>query len=140
LQGGIKGGNLNIYLMTELYNKTSEKEKRRSLRNNMPPAEKIVWEKLRNRQIEGCKFRRQYSIDRFVIDFYAPELKLVIEIDGDSHFQDGAQVYDYERQSFLESSGTRFLRFTNQQVYENLAGVITSIAQTVCQLRNLTPP
>ena len=87
--------------MTELYNKTSEKEKRRSLRNNMPPAEKIVWEKLRNRQIEGCKFRRQYSIDRFVIDFYAPELKLAIEIDGDSHFQDGAQVYDYELQSFL---------------------------------------
>ena len=126
--------------MTELYNKTSEKEKRRSLRNNMPPAEKIVWEKLRNRQIEGCKFRRQYSIDRFVIDFYAPELKLAIEIDGDSHFQDGAQVYDYERQSFLESSGTRFLSFTNQQVYENLAGVITSIAQTVCQLRNITPP
>jgi very-short-patch-repair endonuclease len=104
LQGGIKGGNLNIYLMTELYNKTSEKEKRRSLRNNMPPAEKIVWEKLRNRQIEGCKFRRQYSIDRFVIDFYAPELKLAIEIDGDSHFQDGAQVYDYCRQGISPGS------------------------------------
>ncbi len=115
MQGGIKGGNLgyqkqydliDIHVMTELYNKTSEREKRRSLRNNMPPAEKIVWERLRNRQVEGCKFRRQYSIDVFVVDFYATELKLAIEIDGDSHFQDGAQVYDYERQSFLESTGS----------------------------------
>ena len=59
--------------MTELYNKTSEREKRRLLRNNMPPAEQIVWERLRNRQVEGCKFRRQYSIDVFVVDFYATE-------------------------------------------------------------------
>ncbi|MBD2384370.1 endonuclease domain-containing protein [Cylindrospermum sp. FACHB-282] len=125
--------------MTELYNKTSEKEKRQFLRNNMPPAEKIVWEKLRRQQIEGCKFRRQYSIDVFVVDFYSPELKLAIEIDGDSHFQNGAQAYDYERQSFLESKGTRFLRFTNQQVYQELEGVITIIAQTVCQLRKITP-
>ena len=124
--------------MTELYNKTSEKEKRRSLRNNIPPAEKIVWEKLRNRQIKGCKFRRQYSIDVFVVDFYAPELKLAIEIDGDSHFRDGAQIYDYERQSFLESKGTRFLRFTNQQVYKELEGIIVRIAETICQLRKIT--
>ncbi|MEH2173445.1 endonuclease domain-containing protein [Nostoc sp.] len=126
--------------MTELYNKTSEKEKRRSLRNNMPSAEKIVWEKLKNRQIYGCKFRRQYSIDVFVVDFYCPELKLAIEIDGDSHFQEGVQVYDYERQCFLESKGTCFLRFTNQQVYQELEGAIAIIAQTVCQLRKITPP
>ncbi|MDZ7968553.1 MAG: endonuclease domain-containing protein [Nostoc sp. DedSLP03] len=126
--------------MTELYNKTSEKEKRRSLRNNMPSAEKIVWERLKNRQIDGCKFRRQYSIDVFVVDFYCPELKLAIEIDGDSHFQEGAQVYDYERQCFLESKGTYFLRFTNQQVYQELEGAIAMIAQTVCQLRKITPP
>ncbi|WP_224085559.1 endonuclease domain-containing protein [Nostoc sp. MS1] len=124
--------------MTELYNKTSQKEKRRSLRNNMPPAEKILWDKLRNRQIDGFKFRRQYSIDVFVVDFYCAELKLAIELDGDSHFQAGAQVCDYERQCFLESKGTRFLRFTNQQVYQELEGVIAMIAQTVCQLRQIT--
>jgi very-short-patch-repair endonuclease len=131
---------IDIHAMTELYNKTSEREKRRLLRNNMPPAEQIVWERLRNRQVEGCKFRRQYSIDVFVVDFYATELKLAIEIDGDSHFQDRVQVYDYERQSFLESKGTHFLRFTNLQVYQELDGVITMIAETVCQLRKITPP
>jgi very-short-patch-repair endonuclease len=121
--------------MTELYNKTSEREKRRLLRNNIPLAERIVWEKLRGRQVEGCKFRRQYSIGAFVIDFYAPELRLAIEIDGDSHFRDGAQAYDYERQVFLESKGTQFLRFTNQQVYEDLEVVLKMIAQTVCRMR-----
>ncbi|MEH2281365.1 MAG: DUF559 domain-containing protein [Nostoc sp.] len=54
--------------MTKLYNQTSEKQKWQILKNNMPPCEKIVWAKLRNQQIESCKFRRQYSIDRFVVD------------------------------------------------------------------------
>ncbi len=126
--------------MTELYNQTSQREKRRSLRNDMPPAEKIVWSVLKGRQLEGCKFRRQYSIDIFVVDFYAPELKLAIEIDGNSHFHDGAQAYDAQREAFLSSKGTYFLRFTNQQVYNNLEDVTDAIAQTICDLRKITSP
>ena len=106
----------------------------------MPPAEKIVWSALKARQVEGCKFRRQYSIDVSVVDFYAPELKLAIEIDGDGHFQDDVQVYDAQRETFLMSKGTYFLRFTNQQVYNNLEGVIMAIAKTICELRKITPP
>lgn len=123
--------------MTELYNRSSEKIKRQSLRNNMPPTEKILWEKLRRRQIEGCKFRRQYSIGAFVVDFYAPELKLAIELDGESHFVDGAQTYDQERDAFLVSKGTRMMRFTNDQVYEELDGVLLAIAQKIRELRQL---
>lgn len=134
--------------MTKLYNKTSERDKRRSLRNNMPPAEQVLWARLRGRQVEGCKFRRQYSIDAFVVDFYAPELKLAIEVDGDSHAGEDAQTYDAERQAFLESKGTRFLRLTNQQVYEELEGVVEAIALRVGELREehlpnslkITPP
>ena len=125
--------------MTKLYNQTSEKQKRQALRNNMPPAEKIVWAKLKSQLIEGCKFRRQYSIDAFVIDFYSPELKLAIEIDGDSHYQDGVPEYDRERQVFLESKGTKILRFTNQEVYKDLDGVVERIRQVICQLREVTP-
>jgi very-short-patch-repair endonuclease len=70
-----------------------------------------------------------------------PELKLAIEIDGNSHDGEQAQVYDAERQAFLESKGTYFLRFTNQQVYEELDAVIEAIAQRVIQLRvDATPP
>lgn len=90
---------------------------------------------MRGRQVENCKFRRQYSIAAFVIDFYVPELKLAIEIDGSSHDGELAQEYDAERQAFLESKGACFLRFTNRQVYEELDGVIEAISQMVVRLR-----
>ena len=122
--------------MTKLFNKTSEKLKRRELRTNMTKAEAIVWQKLRCKQLENCKFRNQYSVDRFVLDFYSPELKLAIEIDGESHFQEGVAQYDKERQIFIESAGIQFLRFTNQDVYENLNGVLETIASKIRELRN----
>ncbi|OKH11579.1 hypothetical protein NIES592_21295 [Fischerella major NIES-592] len=121
--------------MTKLYNKSSEKEKRRQIRRNIAKAEKILWEKVKDRQIEDCKFRRQYSVAEFVIDFYSPELKLAIEIDGDSHFKNGAAEYDKERQVFIESTGIRFIRFTNDDVYNNLSGVLEYIAQNIRDLR-----
>ncbi|MBD2165154.1 endonuclease domain-containing protein [Calothrix membranacea FACHB-236] len=124
--------------MTKLYNQTSQKSKRQALRNNMPLAEKMIWAKLRNQQIQGCKFRRQYSIDAFVVDFYTPELKLAIEIDGDSHYQDGIPEYDRERQLFLESKGTKVLRFTNQEIYKDLDGVVERIREVICQMREIT--
>jgi len=71
--------------MSKHYNKSSEKGKRRKLRQNQTNAEELVWRYLRNRHIPGYKFKRQYSIDHFVIDFYCAELKLAVEIDGASH-------------------------------------------------------
>ena len=121
--------------MTKLYNKSSEKEKRRQLRQNITKAEKLVWDKVKDRQIEKCKICRQYSVDKFVIDFYSPELKLAIEIDGESHFENGAAEYDKERQAFLESAGITFIRFTNNDVSKSLSGVLESIAQKIRELR-----
>lgn len=126
--------------MTKLYNKSTEKDKRRSLRKNMPIAEQIIWAKLKGRQIEGCKFRRQYSIGAFVVDFYSPEVKLALEIDGDSHFVEGAQEYDNEREAFLMDKRTNILKFTNSQIYEELDNVLEAIAHKVQELRKSTPP
>jgi very-short-patch-repair endonuclease len=109
--------------MTLSFNKISEKEKRRSLRKNMPKSEIILWSKLKNKQMQGKRFLRQYSVDQYVLDFYCPELKLAIEVDGDSHFVTGAQEYDRDRQEYIESFGIRFLRFTNTDVTENIDGV-----------------
>lgn len=125
--------------MTKLYNRTSEKAKRQQLRRNMTKAEFLLWQKLKGKQVEGVKFRSQYSVGWFVVDFYCTELKLAIEIDGDSHFQDGAQEYDQERQAFIESVGIRFLRFTNNEVYGNLEGVLERIIQKIGELRNDPP-
>ena len=113
--------------MTQFFNKTSEKEKRRNLRNNMPLAEDLIWARLRKNQVLDCKFRRQYGVGPYVIDFYCPALKLAVEIDGDSHYQDGSRDNDTQRQTFIESFGIRFLRFTNREVYENLEGVLEAI-------------
>lgn len=110
--------------MTRAFNKTSEKEKRRQLRNNMPPAEVLLWGKLKGKALSGYKFRRQFSVNKFVLDFYCPELKLAIELDGDSHFDPGK---DEERQRMIESYGIRFLRFTNEEVYKNLEEVLLRI-------------
>jgi very-short-patch-repair endonuclease len=106
--------------MTKLFHETTEKLKRRQLRRNITKAEAIAWQKLRCKQIENCKFRNQYSVKQFVLDFYSPEIKLAIEIDGESHFQDAAAHYDNERKIFIESTGINFLRFTNNQVYKTL--------------------
>jgi very-short-patch-repair endonuclease len=114
--------------MTEFFNRSSEKNLRRHLRKDMAKAEMILWSQLRGRRLLGKKFRRQYSVGPYSIDLYCVEARLAIELDGDSHFTPEAKVNDTERQQFIESFGIRFLRFTNQDIYENLDGVIEAIA------------
>ncbi len=77
--------------------------------------------------MEGFKFRRQYSVGPYVIDFYCPALNLAVEIDGDSHFQRDSN--DKPRQYYIENFGIRFSRFTNEEVYNNLEGVLEVIRQ-----------
>ena len=126
--------------MTQYFNKSEEREKRRRLRNDMPAAEAVVWSRLRRKQVCGCKFRRQYSVGSYVLDFYCPALKLAVEIDGDSHFAADANDYDQQRQAFIESFGIRFLRFTNKQVYGNLEGVLQTIYWVAQGERGETTP
>ncbi len=104
--------------MTKHYNKKSEQEKRRFLRSNMTYCEKIVWTYLRKRQL-GYRFLRQYSVDHFVIDFYCPELKLAIEIDGSVHEKPDQKKYDEERQRYIKQYGIKFLRITNEELIGN---------------------
>jgi very-short-patch-repair endonuclease len=99
--------------VTEFFNHAEETPRRRELRNAMPRAEVILWSRLKGRQLLGCKFRRQYGVGAFVIDFYSPEIKLGIELDGDSHFEEGRREYDQRRQAFIESFGIRIIRFVN---------------------------
>jgi very-short-patch-repair endonuclease len=105
--------------MTKHYNKKELKETRRHLRKNKTYTEKIVWMYLRDRQMDGYKFRRQYSVDQFVIDFYCPKLKLAIEIDGSIHNEPDQKEYDVKRQEYLETFGIKFLRLTNEEIDSN---------------------
>ena len=119
--------------MTKIYNRSSEKDLRRRLRNQMPKAEALLWSKLKGKQLLGQRFRRQYSVGPYVVDFYCPTLKLAIELDGDSHYRDGAQENDARRQKYIESFQIQALRFLNDEIFENLDGVWQVIAQAVEQ-------
>ena len=121
--------------MNQFFNRKSEADKRRQLRGSMPDAEVILWSRLKGRQLLGCKFRRQYSVGAFVIDFFSVEIKLGIELDGDSHFQPGAPEYDRKRQQFIESFGIRIVRIVNTEIYENLDGVLEMIGREVLERR-----
>src|SRR5262245_27747900 len=114
--------------MTEFFNRPTEKNLRRRWRKQRPPAEVLLWSRLRGKQLMGRKFRRQYSVGPYSIDLYCPAAKLAIELDGDSHFAPGAKIDDAQRQRFIESFGIRFLRFTNPEIYDNLDGVLEAIA------------
>jgi very-short-patch-repair endonuclease len=90
-----------------------------------------MWKHLSNKQMCGYKFRRQHGFDQYVVDFYCPEPKLAIEIDGESHFQPGAKEYDHEREEYIKAFGVKLLRFQNTDVYQNLRGVLGEIYKEV---------
>src|SRR5262245_37163351 len=97
----------------------------RHLRNNLTPAEKRLWSKLRRRQVEDCRFRRQVPLGSFVIDFACLDRKLLIEIDGGLHH--GREAYDAQRTRWLEIHGYRVLRFPNSEVMWDINGVVQAI-------------
>jgi very-short-patch-repair endonuclease len=104
-------------------------ERARQLRNSLTPAEARLWSRLRGNLLGGVSFRRQHAIGPFVVDFCAPKLKLVIELDGGQHANQAA--YDAERTTFLEQEGYRVLRFWNNQVERDTNGVVTAILQAM---------
>jgi len=103
----------------------------RELRREMTSQERKLWRRLRGKQLYGIKFRRQHSIDRFILDFFCYEHKLAIEIDGHSHYQPGQREYDQARTDWLAGYGIRVIRFTNRDVDANVEGVLDEIAR-VC--------
>ena len=86
-----------------------------------------MWGYLKNSQLEGRKFRRQSSINNFIVDFYCPEEKLVVELDGDFHFDEKVIKDDEKRSKILEEEGLKVIRFENQEVLLNLDNVLSEI-------------
>jgi len=124
--------------MTKHFNRKEIKPARRSLRRNAPKAENLIWLYIRKKQICGERFLRQYSVDHYVIDFYCPRLRLAVEADGPSHFSSIETIkYDEKRQKHLEGFGISFLRFKNEEIYQDLGGVIARIEGRVKELQKI---
>lgn len=117
--------------MTQIFNKTRARQTRRELRRDMTDPEARLWAKLRDRRLKGIKFRRQFSIGRYVVDFYCPQAKLVVEIDGGLHFVGDAPAYDRIRNEYMKSLGLKVLRVKSQKVMKNLDGVVKLILAAV---------
>ena len=99
----------------------------RELRRDATDAEQLMWKLLRNRQLDGWKFRRQHPVGKYILDFYCHEAKLGIELDGGQHAEPDQAKYDVERTRSLEAEGFRVLRFWNNEVLKNTNAVLQEI-------------
>ena len=113
--------------MTILNNLPHKKDERRTLRNNLTSTEATLWNNLKSGQLCGRKFRRQHSIGEFILDFYCPQKKLAIELDGAGHFTVSGNLHDAARTEFLNSAGIRVVRFENKLIWSDLDSVLHSI-------------
>ena len=110
-----------------IHNRKHLESFRKELRENLTPAEAFLWKNLQKRQLKGRKFRRQHSIENFIVDFYCPEEKLIIELDGEIHKNATAEEKDRKRDKRLEELGFKVLRFENKMVFDFLPSVLKEI-------------
>ncbi len=123
--------------MTIHFNNEEQKSIRRRLRKEQTFTEKIIWRYLKDRNFLGCKFRRQYSIDRYVIDFYCPELKLAVEIDGGVHDLENVKEKDEIRENYLKDFGVTFVRIKNDEFFGNAEKAFKKISDKIVELKIL---
>jgi very-short-patch-repair endonuclease len=102
-------------------------QRAKQLRSDSAPAEQILWARLRDRQVDGIKFRRQIPINRFIVDFYCAAARLIIELDGDSHSD--REAYDAQRTVALQQLGFTVIRFDNSDVFDHLDTLLNSILE-----------
>ena len=102
-------------------------DKRRLLRQTETLPEALLWKRLRDRRTGNSKFRRQYSVDVYILDFYCPACRLAIELDGESHSSVEAREYDAERTEVLSTLNIRVLRSANALVYKDIDSIVSAI-------------
>jgi very-short-patch-repair endonuclease len=110
-----------------IHNLQSVTERRRELRHNSTLAERLLWASLRNCHLDGRKFRRQHSIGPYIADFYCPECRVIVELDGAGHMDPLGVERDEKRTNFLARFGIEVIRFENKEVLQNREWVLESI-------------
>ncbi len=119
-----------------IYNKKRLKITRKKLRNEATETERILWEELKNSKFMWLKFRRQHSINRYILDFYNIKLKICIEVDWEIHLD--RKEYDKIRTEFLNAFWIKVIRFTNKEILENINLVLKNLKKEISILPHLT--
>jgi very-short-patch-repair endonuclease len=113
----------------------------RQLRQNLTDSERALWRRLRGKQLAGVQFYRQKPIGDYIVDFYAPQAKLVIEIDGSQHFEPQHAEKDKKRDEYLASLGLLVLRFDSRQALKETEAVLEVVYQTIQdRIKQINPP
>jgi very-short-patch-repair endonuclease len=114
-------------------------DKCRIPRKKQTDAERKLWSVLRNRQLSGAKFRRQFPIGKYILDFYSPEYKLGIEADGGQHYEAKGKLRDQQRSKELSQLGVKVIRFNDRDILKNTEGVYRIILENI-EKKRLSPP
>ena len=114
------------------------KEFRRQLRCEETPTERMLWKRLRGKQLDGYRFRQQHGFGPYVLDFYCPSIRLCIELDGEVHDSQEAQQHDIDRTSFLNQNRIHVIRFRNEEVEQSIELVLQRIREYINS--NINPP
>lgn len=121
---------------TQKYNRPEQKDLRRDLRKGGEAPEAVMWTLIKGRQLDGMKFRRQFGVGPYVLDFYCPEIKLGVELDGAPHFMSGNFGRDDVREEYLfREHGIRIVRFENRDLFYNQDGVVKVILSVIQKLK-----
>lgn len=120
--------------MKFLKNDPQLKQRRRELRRNQTDAEKVFWSQVRNRQFNGMRFFRQYSLGPYILDFYCPTVKLAVELDGGQHNQSKNREYDTFRSEYLKAHGIEVIRFWDNEVLLDIQSVLNKLFLKVTPL------
>jgi len=115
-------------------------EKSRDLRKNMTPQERKLWYIIKNRQFFGYRFRRQFPLGQYIVDFICRAKKIIIEIDGGQHNEIKNIQYDNKRTEYLISEGYKVIRFWNNDIDKNMGGVYNKLKEVFEIGENITPP
>jgi len=97
----------------------------------MTDAERLLWSKIRKKQLRGCQFYRQRIIGNYIVDFYCPKTKLIVELDGGQHYNEEENRKDRIRDDYMKKLGMKILRLSDREVFENLNGVIERIYESL---------
>ena len=114
-----------------IHNVQSSNDRRKELRQTLTAAEALLWINLKGRNLNGKKFRRQHSIGPYIVDFFCPECRLAIELDGAAHMTDNGTDADERRTQFLQRFNVRVIRFENKAVFEDLEDVLEDIRRNL---------
>ena len=113
--------------MRFIYNDEILKPRRKSLRKSETDTERVLWKYLRNKRFYGIKFLRQYSVGPYILDFYCPEARLAVELDGRQHAENDQKIYDADRTNYLKDKDIKVIRFWNNDVLKNIESALGEI-------------